>query len=802
MVTRQLYIIDVYQDETDQDTICIHGKLKENGATMVHKLTSCESIYAFHVTYWKTIDYQKAGCTRVVENGKNFFNAYDTPTSIYGEYYCTPSKWERYIKPKLPSRTICADPTFTLLDRMKCIHPELHVENYIEIDDNANIRSIGPWPVVWNIATIVLDIRNDSNRQSPVANWKISASKYKMDPMEVCDEQTHEIRKISLFLFDTRSECGEIDFSTHSEGNMIEFESNEYEEFEMLTRFAIWWKGAKNNIDLLLCWKYEESLEYIRDRCLFHNSEDIDEINQLFFNRATSQLSATITWKNEEPVHQTTIALDHLRYESIHGMLYCSLFHYHRILCPNKDIGYQWDIFVKHYAPENGETTLNVYDLSEIFFNLKLTQLLCDSAKMFLTDHRTIFGPFWKNLSRSLYAYVNSNQTRSNETPHYYFIHRWNSSKNEETYVGGLVLEADTKQIIENVGSFDVVSAYPNYIIERNMCFTTRLSKVFEVASNRKQSVPKHYSIATAKQKTKFVKTIDGASSPTSQRQEMETSSSSSDAVCFVDESIQIGIVPQFVLKYVLLRNSIQKDPTRTSMSKMIKFFINRIYGMFNSGTIFQCIDIAKAITSMSHEALGYLRTSICERDNVHIVAGDTDGIMAHFPKVENTISISNEICERFVQLSNYRYIRVRCDTIFKAIYFINRKNYFALKSSDVLVEKGTEGIRKDRPRLLKEIIKYIEAQILSITFLESNVNRDDYEATVQCHVVEMIAKGRSDPSLLKEDNYTFGKFKFVCKPTLILSTTDITTKLKNEIVPKVNEMYAIFKKILYQGCD
>jgi hypothetical protein len=165
-------------------------------------------------------------------------------------------------------------------------------------------------------------------------------------------------------------------------------------------------------------------------------------------------------------------------------------------------------------------------------------------------------------------------------------------------------------------------------------------------------------------------------------------------------------------------------------------------------------------------------------------------------------------VCEEFERRSGYRYIKVRCDAIYQCVYFINKKNYFALDSKGKLVEKGTEGIRKDRCYLTKKMCQHIEREILGLPLrrLEWEKNGDGEENTllamkeyckqVYSKLLTLIQEDSKDLTLLEEDNYTFGKHKFILKSTNP-NDGNHDAKIRNEVIPKTEEYFTIFTKLL-----
>ena len=817
----QIQITQVYSPSTS--SIQISGICLSTGKMMHFLFEDIPREYCYHVSGWTKKEYLTHTGGGVlfhrVESRRNFFFPYTAREFLVGY---TKSTENNPVK-KLPSSTQEYNTNLTLLDQVRAQRTFLFPGQCIEVSTNSaqlhhvsentyhfskdgesiyqeckEVKDANVEEVLWNVSVLHCTIEECTRREEPVANWTYVAEKFNMSPIECQDEPTQRILRIHWQEFHlpwkilkNSSDSVDIDswksYLTYSLETPAPITSLE-EEGIMVKEFIEGYYSKKRNNNttpnILLCWKYEESLGYIRDRYLFHFPTKTVEFLPCRQNRR-------LTWKDSEEEHQRMISVEFERFDTPQEYLYISLFHFQRCLHRFKS-GYDLSIFFEQNQISANRLSLVNIGLLHCFIKNKHLPLVLSAQELFLMDCKSILGPFWKNLYRHLYTYV---VTHQNKLP-YVFRNYWHG-KEEESYVGGLVFESIQEITHENCLPFDIISSYPSAMCEKNICFTTRYlptqqkKRGYEDMSLSLSSSPPcnviHLLCKSGEKKNTIITNGTGEN----------------DMAYFVKQDIRQGVLPLILGELMKKRSILLKSDPRTAM---IKFYINRIYGMFFSGSIFHSREIARSITTIGQESLNFLNQSILktlQHYRGEIIAGDTDGIMVRLDVSEKE-EFSTKVCTTFQELSKYQYIRVRCDAVLRCVYFLNKKNYFGLLGDNkTLVEKGSEGVRKDRCYLTKKVCQFIEKQMLLLPALlrERGDTAPDWAKTHRTalyqHVLKMIREGKQEgnASSLQEDNYTFGKHRFIT-PTKKEGSM-VSSKIENEVIPKTQEYFEMFDHLL-----
>jgi hypothetical protein len=831
-------VIDVYQKDLDTIGVRVSMRSLRDGSTSVEEITvkPRSRLLHFTVRYWSEYDYRRHGYSTVIRR-REFFSGYDVAEILVGVVQCEPpSQWtkehEKLIRCNRWARIL--NPNRTLLDEFRAKHPHVYCGNHVHFHSkDGSSYDVGreytpdKMDARWLIGHLELDIEAPSRRPDPVANWYYASRRFGMDVSETRDEPTQGIRSIRLSLKDVLyTSLFSGDGICDARNEMTMTYDNKGDELQVIEDFLEWWEGeVRDELQMLLVWRYEEGLEYIRDRWMYLQHCDPikypdmygeleSKIMRRLYGHSTygKALAHALTWKSPEEDHQQCISVEYLRFDAPTGYPYLSLFYLHHLLLRNHD-GFSLAHLMALYK-KRGELALDASSRDFCFF------LLCQHRffawvhhfqQLFGADHRGVLGPFWKLLYRVLLVEAPSEK--------YIFSPRWHG-KDDLSCTGGLVLEAEVKQFLEDTYLFDVVSSYPSAMLEYNMCFTTRLinykkkkeeedqkRKITTTTSTSNLLEKDVHEIELLQTRLEFIEVdqeessmdSDDSNNPYQRPPDEPKAPSSSSKVQFVRSHVRRGVIPQFIERMLAIRTRYEK---RHLINQIIKFFVNRIYGMFHSGSIFHCAPIAKSITTIGQQALRALcyvlrEDTLCVQKGVKIVAGDTDGVAIC---TEHGIDkeFFDHVIRRFEEHTRYRFIKIRFDTHLACVYFVNRKNYFALNEQRALVERGTEGVRKDRIPLTRELCQEVELAILRHT----TVDLDDiyeYWAALQQDMAERINAHLKEPGIeCVEDNFTLGKYKFLTRDAVVQTQDMMRQRIQSETIPKLKEYFEILKNLVH----
>ncbi len=723
-------ILDICQ--FDESNVSVTIKTQKSTKTIVVNVPTIDIL--FTVPIWNEDDYKKRGYE--VIKSTSFFDGFDNGAVVVG--ICKTKNAKQSLTELKKNKGLVVYNQSTLLDHY-IKSTGLCSGLNVEIDEKLKIKPV-PDAIShtgWIICSVHCEIEKPQDRSNPVANWKLDAKKHGMDYPEVMDEPTQSIKHIELATYSYKE-----DGTFHAVKKKIYHWKDD--EMTCICSFMDDFDNMKD-IDCLLSWDYEYALTYVYKRFLYHGGDENVFFQKVYRKKDASKAARLLDgYKYTQEHAQECIALEYLFYDSISGMPYLSMFHLHRTLIKSEHVGFsKKNVSMHHFGKVYDTNDLNMklaHDLGFISWYLQYSQL-------FGTTYRTILGPFWKILNR-------------------YLINRYPSTKYvftmkpldfyKEKSSGGLVLDSEKGRIIQNAWQPDVNSCYPSTIIENNICYTTITTKV-----------------------TKDVNVVDLI--------ELEVKSDVKVAT-FVKPSVKKGELPIILQETMSERKKTQallkdcKDPNNRIFLDMkqlaLKLFGNKIFGMTNSQSIFKNNRMSRAITSYAQGILKRLMKMIQEnekyRQEIFIVGGDTDALML---QTENE-DLLQELVTEFNK--EYQFIKIGVDRKFDKVYFINNKNYFGWKNNK-LVEKGTESIRKDRLKITKEITRLFMGHILN-----GPVDTDLKEVLKVW--IEKAKESHND--LLLDDDYTFGKFKF------LESKQDPLDRLETETITKAKELIDTYEEL------
>jgi DNA polymerase elongation subunit (family B) len=408
-----------------------------------------------------------------------------------------------------------------------------------------------------------------------------------------------------------------------------------------------------------------------------------------------------------------------------------------------------------------------------------------------MLDFRSIIGPFWKQLYRHLIHTVPSTR--------FLFQPEW-CTRTVEHSKGGLSLKPILKMFHTYVDQLDIRASYPSTILENNFCYTTLLKNPKEtIKKNNWKEGEDYIRIELSKESPDFIVHVDdgntngGGDSDEKSKNEKDAKPTKrsrdfdivEDASYFVTKKHRTGILSEKITHHMNQRDLF--DSIKDILgSKLVKFFLNRIYGMLRSETLFYRAIIACSITTMAQSSLKKLCKITNEtirdlyirddddstQDYPLIISGDTDGIM-----VSNCNPMLNqEILSRFNK--EFQHIKIKGSTHYDVVYMLNQKCYFAYEGTkDILIEKGSDSIRQDRFLFTKKLCRQITHTLMKCVY-EKRGNKNLYDNTMT-HIkesMENVSKLEkiSESTLgldwineLTEDKYQEKRFRFLAQDSM-----------------------------------
>ena len=789
-------VIDIYQ--SDAITICIRLLEKlSNGECKRFTVRYSDCIvmkHYFNIPPKKITDSTRdklAKMGMIFFETREFFSGYDSDTIRVGCFAGCGEESRKTLKDiegLLSNSCVRLNPNWTLLDEFRrqksyvragywVCYNEKNLKNPLEPTKSNTV--VNRDTSHWNLASIRIQTQEPTERDRPVACWSRETKRYGMDIMETMDQPTQSLIRITM----EKHSGDDLDTTNHQHNNVIDLNLDDFDnEMIMIRRFIGEFAILRNQFDVLVCWDYTLGLEYIKNRfiCgmenLNYSKDQISVMEHEFMvkvygyeeNQKLNTTSYNSTWSDTEEFHQQCISIDALRFDAPQGFAYLSISSLHHHLLQSKN-GFSLRHLGLYYFPDMDRKDYDEHTIMvAIFFKTKLLEWILSSGELFfMLDYRSILGPFWKQLYRYLIQKIPSTR--------FLFQPKW-CRKTLEHSIGGLVLDAIVNTFHKNVVQFDIRSSYPSTIREYNFCYTTLLrNPLITIRRNNWKENVDYIRIVLSKEAPDFIELDDDASSnnegdteasessnlvkSVDSKRLREDSSEKTDIVYYVTEKHYKGVLPERVEDLMKLRDSFDKDGT-TLASKLTKLFMNKIYGMLRSETLFYCPVIACSITTMAQHSLKNLykvATDSIEHhyivftdsdslmdtcDKPEIISGDTDGIMI---SKSNPI-LSQSILKYFNEL--FKYIKIREATHFDLVYTINEKCYFAYrKYSDELVERGTESIRQDRYALTKRVCRTIERMLVECVM--DDFDYSYYQGCMQHikEIMEEVANNRDVPT-------------------------------------------------------
>lgn len=616
----------------------------------------------------------------------------------------------------------------------------------------------------FNIYCIHVEIEVNDRRgaEEPISSWKYRAEHYKMDYYEMCDEPTQAIKKISFAKCTANLETFE---------NVYCFAVDGKNELETIEQFMDVFEKA--DIDMLLCWKYDQALEYIKERYV-----------ECGGNEKRFRLSV---YHTDEKLEQ--VKVENLKFDAPVSYQYVSVFYiYHhlggRSKCPG---GYSPSSISKYYG-WNGDLW-DIEKTRRMFVEQHYFQWVYTTCHFFGFTHRNMLESYAKRLLVYMYRFCGKEYIFEST----YVCRQVNQSK----YKGGSTLELLTGKHVFNteIIPVDIERAYTSIMLEYNICPTSmtwsELKNEMVNGDHEDEKVDETTTTTTVSSKSTRVE----IEPDDTMKRKLEN-----DVIYFVPATTHRGVYSRIVMRLADARKERQLEQAKYShMSKeyqqykvegdLFKTFGNGLYGITKSPGPFYKPMVAIAIAKIGRRIFDELKNGF-ERNGVQIIAGDTDGQM-----LRGDQKVIDECIRNFH--SRYTYIRVKKEKTLDRILFISKKNYYAVRGEE-FISKGGIGTSRDMAYLTKTVCSNVAKMILEST-------DPDWLRIVEC-VCHTIDNARSDS--LQLDQFDLGIFKPIPPKTRLIdfrsqtcgklrSLIDIVATLKGFSIEWVN---TIMKEIADHG--
>nr|XP_033330370.1 DNA polymerase alpha catalytic subunit-like isoform X1 [Megalopta genalis] len=269
-----------------------------------------------------------------------------------------------------------------------------------------------------------------------------------------------------------------------------------------------------------------------------------------------------------------------------------------------------------------------------------------------------------------------------------------NTCKNNETYIGGLVLEPKKGFYDKLVLLMDFNSLYPSIIEEYNLCFTTVRGAAYTNIGD----------------------------------------------LVFPESDLEPGVIPTEIRKLIESRVELKRlmnEPNNSPELKMrynirqlaLKVIANSIYGCLGAPHCrFYAKGLAALVTAKGRKILSDTKLLI-EALNYEVIYGDTDSIMINTNSMdyEKVLSIGRMIKQEVNIL--YKLVELDIDSVFRYLLLLKKKMYAAVtmtKLPNGQIEltqehKGLTIVKRDCCQLASDVGKCILDQLFSD---QSNKNR------------------------------------------------------------------------------
>lgn len=275
-------------------------------------------------------------------------------------------------------------------------------------------------------------------------------------------------------------------------------------------------------------------------------------------------------------------------------------------------------------------------------------------------------------------------------------------SKEDESYVGGLVLDPKIGLYDKFVLLLDFNSLYPSIIQEYNLCFTTIDRNNNELPDPGLQQGVLPHILQTLVQRRRTVKQMMKSCDNDAERDQLN--------------------IRQLGLKL-----------TANSMYGCLGFQMSRFY----------CKQLAAMITGKGREILQET-VDLAERElQLNVIYGDTDSIMIY----TNTTDMATvkQMGAKLKQSVNkkYKLLEIEMDGCFKKMLLLKKKKYAAVtieeKANGELVEKreikGLDLVRRDWCGLTFEMSNFVLEKILS------DESKDEFHNELSSYLTDMSSK-------------------------------------------------------------
>jgi DNA polymerase elongation subunit (family B) len=701
-------IIDFYE-ENDKIQLVLKGNKKEI------QTLDFDYYFYFKNSNWKKKEYDSFGESII---SRSFLGGFQKNADIFGKIKCKYS--EKTQKINEYSKKFSNFNTKTELSELFQHKHELCFGDKLSNDPNdfKIIKTNENAPDHFthlNLYSIHVEIEESEIRE-PISNWHYKAHLFGYDYNEVCDEPTQKIKQIELRKFNLNDDTIE---------NVIFKGKN---ELHIIEEFIKYFDEHADEIDFLICWKYDFALEYIKERY------------ELLGGKVENFREYVYRSKKNRKIH-----VEKLEFDSPVQYVYLSVFYIYYHMGKNKcKGGYKERNISKFYF--NKELTGNDLTIS-LFKNQHYFVWMRKNNRLFMTSFRTMVAAFSKRFLNYLVYYMKEDYL----IPHYF-----NNSWDKEDRTGGTVITPnEIGTLRKNVKPLDFKCSYPNIIKEKNLCPTTMT----------------------------FTKGFNLTEIPLKNKRNVNGEMKGDSFVYFVKRNEKVGELPKichvFCEEREKLQNAMKKmDPKSADYAHLnieqtqLKNFVNSIYGY----SVYLCPEVAESIVYFGRLLLDELGKTL-NQNGINTEAGDTDCRMVYEPNQEVKEKI-NQVCSEFCK--NYAFIQISQEEKFDAIYFISKKNYYAIRNINGQIQyirKGTDCERRDLSPFTKEVCTYLSSYIFEDVIDIPKINGK---------LKEMFSN--IEPSKLEIDNYTIGKHTFLQKR---MTQTEI---LKKETLKRMEKILKIIK--------
>lgn len=709
---KKCFICDIWE-ENDNILFKLISLQNDQRDVMIHVMKGVKETFYFSMNGWNEEKYTKQGF--MAKKTRHFTGGYHKePNLLCGVLTCNPSQKQSYLK-RIPfgakkfNSNIDVITQYTnniglsVFDRVTYGFGLEKCHSETQQDDSELIKSM-------EIYSIYVEIEESTVRPGePISNWDYKAEQYGHDPLEVCDETTQRIVSISVQKYHPTEKIAGIVFKHVSELVTIEMFMEYFESLE---------------IDMLLCWKYEYALEYIKERYVGLGNDENDFRKRIF--RTTKHIK---------------LSVEYLEFDSPVSYQYVSVFYIYYHIGGDKCKGGYTEKRISEYYFGNKESIVSGNDLiCKLFTKQQYFAWMVGVSKFFRFDFRTMLDSYSRRLLRYLYRYCKDEFVFTSD-----FISFAKTGGKKDSIVGGKVLTSVEKHIvIENVFHMDITRTYPSIIEQFNICPTTYTHSPIFIYE---------YSIEVGEVDLK-------------RKLEPRT-------VYFVPPTEYEGIYPRVCTELGNERLKLQKLQKEYHIDSMeynqyglladlFKVFANGLYGIGNSHTCFYCPDVAESITLSCRRIFNTMIENFT-KFSVKIDGGDTDGWMGR-GEIENIHVACQQISKE------YPKIKVKVEEPFERILFIGSKNYYARRGTQYIV-KGGIGMGKDMCILTKKV-----CELLGRTIAFGTYEKETFDSLVKR--VQCIIRSATEDDLV-DDNYHFGEFKYIKHKKENLFETETIPKMK-----------------------